>query len=252
MKIICPVQLVPDLVEELVISGTRLDPDETSWLLNEFDDNAIEQAILFKESLGAHVTILAPDIDGADDALFTAHAKGANELVKLVADFEDEEVNTHQMAKMYLEFLKENEADLILTGVQAHDSLDGAIGPVLAEWLGMPYVGYVSGIKVDGESVVVDKEYPGGIIAKMEVALPAVIGIQASETPPRYVPFSKIRQSMKTASMEEIDGEIEDTDQLPVTRMFLPEPLERAEMLEGDEEEVAEKIIELLKTNGLL
>ena len=59
--------------------------------------------------------------------------------------------------------------------------------------------------KSDGK-VIAKKEYPGGLIGEMEVTLPAVLGIQASEQPPRYVAVSKVRQAMKTATIEEQDA----------------------------------------------
>jgi electron transfer flavoprotein beta subunit len=84
MNLVVPIKMVPDLVEELVIdaSGARLDPDALRLRLNEFDDHAIEQAILLKEKGAGTVTVVAPDIEGVDDALFTAAAKGADRLIK--------------------------------------------------------------------------------------------------------------------------------------------------------------------------
>ena len=100
MNIVVPVKLVPDLVEELAIdaSGTRW---TTTWLrriLSEFDDHAIEQAILLKERDGGQVTVITPDVEGADDALFAAAAKGADRLVKLSGDF-GAGVNNHALAR---------------------------------------------------------------------------------------------------------------------------------------------------------
>ncbi len=141
----------------------------------------------------------------------------------------------------------------MLTGVQAHDDLDGSVGPLLAEYLGMSYVGYVAGVEPGDGKVIARKEYPGGLIAEMEVTLPAVLGIQAADEPPRYVPISKIRQAMKTASIEEQDADELDPSGAPtVNRMFEPETGERATMIEGDEEEIAAKLIEIFQEAGIL
>ena len=85
MNIIVFVKLVPDLVEELTIddSGRKLDNSWLRWIINEFDDHAIEQAILLKERGDANVTIITPDKDGVDGVLFTAAAKGADRLIKI-------------------------------------------------------------------------------------------------------------------------------------------------------------------------
>jgi electron transfer flavoprotein beta subunit len=252
--IVVTAKMVPDLVEELEIAenGTALDMTWLRLIINEFDDHAIEQAILLKEKFGGEVTVVTPDVEGMDDVLFTAAAKGADRLIKLVGDFE-EGVNNHALARAFTPTVKELMPDLILTGVQANNDLDGSVGPYLAEYLGMSYVGYVSGVSLEGDKVTVQKEYPGGLIGEMEVGLPAVLGIQAAEEPPRYVAVSKVRQVMKTATIDE--GEILELDPsggLTVNSMYKPEATERAEMLEGDEEEVAAKLVEIFKEAGVL
>jgi electron transfer flavoprotein beta subunit len=254
MNITVLFKLVPDLVEELEIdeSGTALDMTWARLIINEFDDHAIEQAILLKEGGEAQVTVIAPDADGADDVLFTAAAKGADKLIKLVGDFE-EGVNNHALARAVAPILQELQPDLILTGVQAHDDLDGAVGPLLAEYLGIPYVGYVSGVNLSDGKAVVRKEYPGGLIAEMEISLPAMLGIQASEQPPRYVAVSKVRQAMKTAEAEELEpAELDPSGAVDVIRMFQPEVGEGATMIEGDEEEIADRLVEIFKELGVV
>lgn len=251
MKIIVPVKFVPDLVEELTIdsSGNALD---TAWLrliINEFDDHAVEQAILLKERNGGQVVVSTIESEGADDFLFTAAAKGADQLIKMTGDFTG--INNHALARVYAGLLKELTPDLVLTGVQAHNDLDGSLGPLLAEYLGMPYVGYVSGLVPAAGSVVVRKEYPGGLIAEVEVKLPAVLGIQAAEQPPRYIAYSKIRQVMGTAKIE--DRPVAGLDLeggVTVGRMFLPEATEKATMLDGDANAVADRIITIFKEAG--
>jgi len=254
MNIIVIAGLVPDLVEELEIDngGTALDTTWLRMIINEFDDHAIEQAILLKERDGGHVTVLAIDQEGIDEVLFTAAAKDADRMIKLLGDFE-QGVNSHALARVFAEVIKDLEPDLILTGVQAHTNLDGAVGALLASMLDMPYVGYVAGLETTDGKVIAKKEYPGGLIGAMEVTLPAVLGIQASEQPPRYVAVSKVRQAMKTATIEEQDAVAMDPGGgLDVSRMFLPEAAERAEMIEGDEDEIAAKLVELFKEVGAL
>jgi electron transfer flavoprotein beta subunit len=254
MNIVATVKLVPDLVEELEIdeSGAALDMTWMRLIISEFDDHAVEQGILLKERGGGQLTVVVPDAEGADDVLFAAAAKGADRLIKLTGDFEGG-VNNHALARVLAPIVKELGPDLVLTGVQAHEDLDGSVGPLLAELLGMPYVGYVSGVIASEGAVTACKEYPGGLIAQMEVTLPALLGIQASDEPPRYVPISKIRQAMKSASIEEQDAADLDPSGAPtVSRMFEPEAAERATMIEGDEEEIAARLVEIFQEAGIL
>jgi electron transfer flavoprotein beta subunit len=254
MNIVVLIKLVPDLVEELTIddSGKALDRDWLRLIINEFDDHALEQAILIKEGSGGQVIVIAPDYEGIDDVLFAASARGADRLVKLVGDFESG-VNNHGLARALKSTVGDLQPDLILIGVQAHDDLDGSTGPLLAEYLSMPYVGYISGISLNDDHCQLSKEYPGGLIAKIDVKLPAVIGIQAAEQPPRYVAISKVRQAMKTAAIEEQEiGALDLSGGVEVSRMYQPESGERAQMIEGDEEEVAARLVEIFKEKGLL
>ncbi len=252
--ILVTAKLVPDLVEELEIddSGTALDMTWLRLIINEFDDHAIEQAIILKERSGGEVTVIAPDQESMDEVLFTAAAKGADRIIKLAGDFEEGFTN-HALARLLADAAKGIQPDLILTGVQGNNDLDGSVGPLLAEHLGMSYVGYVAGMTIEGDKARVQKEYPGGLLAEMEVTLPAVIGIQAAEEPPRYVAVSKVRQVMKTATIDDIDvDDLDSSGSLAVDSMYLPEAAERAEMLEGDEEEIAGQLVNIFKEIGVL
>ena len=254
MDIVVPIKFAPDLVEELDIaaSGTALDRTCLRLIINEFDDHAIEQALLLKERDGGQVTVVAPDVEGAEDVLYTAAAKGADRLIKLTGDFEMG-VNNHALARALTAVVNELHPDLVLTGVQAHDDLDGPVGPLLAGYLGMPYLGYVAGVTVSEGKCIARKEYPGGLTAEMEVGLPAVLGIQAAEKPPRYIITSLITQAMKTAQIEESEaGEFDSSGAAAVARMSRLEAAVHAEMIEGEADQVADALVALFKERGLL
>ena len=254
MNIVVLVKLVPDLVEEVEIdaSGTSVDTTFMRLIINEPDDHALEQAIIIKEREGGEVTIVGPSMEDIDGVLFTAAAKGADRQIKLEGEF-SVDVNNHALARACASAVSELQPDVVLTGVQAHNDLDGALGPLLAEYLDMPYVGYVSGVQVEGNTCTVRKEYPGGLIGELQVGFPAVLGIQAAETPPRYVAVSKVRQAMKTVTLE--DQASPDLDPIGgpnVARMFQPESGERAEMISGDSAEIADRLVEILRESDAL
>lgn len=254
MNIVVLIKLVPDLIEELTIddSGTALERDWLRLIINESDDHALEQAILLKEQAGGQVTIVAPDAEGMDDVLYAGSARGADRMIKLLVDPE-KSINNHALARAVARVVETLEPDLILTGVQAHDDIDGSVGPLLAEYLEMPYLGYVSGAAVGDGEITARKEYPGGLIAEVKITQPAVLGIQSAEKPPRYVAISKVRQAMKTATIDEQKTIKLDLSGGPsVGRMFQPESGERAIMIDGDEEEVATRLVEIFQEQGLL
>ena len=254
MNILVIVKMVPDLVEELAVDpdGKGLDPDWVRWKPNEFDDHAIEQAILIKERQGAQVTVVIPNMDGAEDALYAAAAKGADRLVKLMGEFTGS-ANNHALARALGKYLPELQPDLLLTGVQAHNDLDGRLGPLLAEFMGLPYLGYVAGFSLQGGKAIVRKEHPGGVVVEMEINLPAVLGIQAAEQAPRYVAFSRIRQAMKTTAIEEHEiPHLDISGAAEVSLMKQVESGERAEMFAGDADHVADRIVAVLRELGIL
>lgn len=254
MKIAVLAKLVPDLVEELEISedGKALDMTWLRLIINEFDNHAIEQAIILKERYEGEVTIISPEAEGVEDMLYAAAAKGADRLIKLTG-FEGENITNHALAKAFTESIKDLSPDLIFSGVQANNDLDGSVGPLVAELLGMNYVGYISGISIDGERVTAHKEYPGGLMAEVDIEIPAVLGIQAAEEPPRYVAISKVRQMMNTVTIDESHVSLLDSSgELPVTKMYLPEAAERAEMIEGSEEEIANRLVAIFQEIGVL
>ena len=144
--------------------------------------------------------------------------------------------------------------DLILTGVQAVDDRDGQVGIFLAEALGVPHVSVVSGVEPAGErAVTVRQEYAGGVMAELEVDLPCVLGVQAARQTPRYAPVSKVRQAMKTQKLDAQPAAAPEARAgSTVRRLSKPESSGRAEILEGAPEEVADKLLAILKDRGLV
>jgi len=255
MNIVVAIKQIPSLIDELELNGagTDLDFDEVDFTLNEFDEHSIEQAVLIKEASGGTVTVVGVDlIEELDNVLHTALAKGADKVVKIVGDFEPG-MASHTQAWLLANAIKDMSPDIVLAGVQAADDRDGQIGPMLAAHLDVPYIGVVADVTAANRTATVKKEYSGGVMAEFEVSLPLVVGVQAASQPPRYAPVSKIRQMAKTAEIEEI--EVDDDGPgagSTVRKMSPPVSAGHAEMIEGDPEEVAEKIIEIIRERGLL
>ncbi|MEW5958151.1 MAG: electron transfer flavoprotein subunit beta, partial [Chloroflexota bacterium] len=202
---------------------------------------------------GGVVTVLGVDlIEELAGVLHTALAKGADKAARIVGDFEPG-LDSHSQARLLAHAIKDLAPDLVLTGVQAPGDRDGQIGPMLAAYLNLPYVGVVTGVKADNGTAIVHKEYSGGMMAEFAVELPMVVGVQAASQPPRYAPVSKIRQLAKTAAIAEIEaGESGPGAGSTVRKMAPPVSTGHAEMIEGDAGAVAGRIIEIIKERGLL
>lgn len=246
---------VPDIVEELVIDPERmgLDLDEVSFVTNELDEHALEQAILMKEQHGGKVSVLSVGGEEARGALAMAVAKGADVALHVVLE-EQGQSDNHRLATFLAGMIKGWNFDLLLTGVQAVDDLDGSLGSLLATHLAMPYVGGLAAVEADphNQRTMVHKEFPGGLLAKLEVTFPAILGIQSANQPPRYVPVSKVMQARKAMEVEALEEELPETSGLSIIQMALPEPSQRAKMLEGEADEIVDQLAVLLQERGLL
>ncbi|NJN41929.1 MAG: electron transfer flavoprotein subunit beta/FixA family protein [Flammeovirgaceae bacterium] len=253
MNIIVPIKQVPDLVEGLEIdeSGKDLNREWIKLKLNEFDDHALEEALLLKEESGATVTAIAIDSQDIDKVLFTAAAKGADKIIKVTGNF-GTTVTSHEAAKALANAISSMQYDLVLTGVQAVDDRDGQIAVLLANYLNVPHVSVVTGVSINGGAVSVMKEYGGGNVAEFECTPPLVLGIQAARQTPRYVPVAKVRQIMKSATLEEVaGGDVSVVAASTVQKFSFPTGGGSAQMIEGSAEEQANKIFELLKEKGI-
>ncbi|MBN2506540.1 MAG: electron transfer flavoprotein subunit beta/FixA family protein [Verrucomicrobia bacterium] len=257
MNLYVLLKMVPDTVEELNVSadGQSLDSEFLRFKLSEPDDHALEQALLLKEKHGGTVTVVALDAPEVDDVLFTALAKGGDRAVKI--PIAQAGLGTAASAGVLAAFFAAPGAitpdTLLLPGSQAIDDLEGELAPLLAAALNLPYVGVVCGVQAaDGKATIL-KEFAGGLRAEFEVALPAVLGIQSAEKPPRYVPVAKVRAAMKSATIDTAELAPPDRPvQLDIARLYKPEAAGRAEMVEGAPADVADKLVDVLAKHSVV
>jgi len=259
MKILVLMKMVPDIVEELEVAGdgTSLDQEYLRFIVNERDDYALEQALLLKDRLQASVTVVAPEAPEVDDVLHTALAKGADRVIKVsgIAATAGTRSAASALAATLPGIPGVLPADLVLSGCQANDALDGFVAPLVALALDLPYLGLVSRITVDPDArkALVAKEYAGGVMGRFEVVLPAFLGVQGCERPPRYVPIAKVRAAMASGAIEAVAAASGSaTTPLDVTAMAKPEVAGHAAMIEGSVRDVAEKVADILAARGLL
>lgn len=253
MELVVLLKQVPDLAEELEIdaSGTDLARDWLSLVTSEWDEYALEEALQLRDLVGGSVTCLALDTGSIDELLATCLARGADRVVK-VGSFE-RSPGSHAAARAFAAALRGMPHDLVLTGVQAIDDLDGQVGPLVAGELGLPHVSVVTHIAVGagGGTVTANQEYAGGLVAEFEVDLPAVLGVQTSREAPRYAPVSRVRQLMKTAEMGAVAGDGGGDGGLVVEAMSIPEATGRAEMVSGDAGAIADRLAAIIRERGL-
>ncbi len=254
MHIAVILRLVPDLSDELDLSedGKSIDREWVGITLNEFDEQSLEEAVLLKEASDAKVTALALAGEGVERMLQGALARGADAAVMLEGEGEDH-LDSRAAAPIFAEAIRTCGADLVLTGVQTIEDLFGQLAPYLGSLLDWPHVSAVSGVALDQGHIVVRQEYSGGRQARIEVALPAVIGVQTASRPPRYVSASKLKEAMLSGRLT---AQAAAATPLPnraeVLGLAPPDRSAGATMIGDDPDEAAAAILEALSARGLL
>jgi electron transfer flavoprotein beta subunit len=255
MHIVVVMRLCPDLSEELELNedGSDLDREWIGLKLNEFDDHALEEAVLLKENAGATVTAMAVAGEGVDRMLQSAIARGADVAVRIDTGDDEAVLDSRAATPILAAAIREAGADLVVTGVQTIEDAFGQLAPYLGAALGWSQVSAAGGIVPAGASVLVRQEYSGGEASVLEVALPAVIGLQTASQPPRYVSGSKLRQAM---SSDALQGKPAGAEALGagarITGLHAPERSGGAEMLDGDAEAIAGRIEAIVRERGLI
>jgi electron transfer flavoprotein beta subunit len=211
--------------------------------LNEWDACAVEEAIQIRERLGeGEVVVVTVGDEEAEGALRSCLAMGTDRAVRVDAEPRDP-IST---ARALAEVVAAESPDLVLTGVQSADSVQGSTGVALAELLGLPRVAVVTKIEWSGSGpATVDRELEGGLVDVVEVDTPALLTIQTGINQPRYANLRAIKQ----AEQQEIAVVGADVGEpaYRVRRMFSPPRGSGAELLEGNAAQVAQQIAELLK-----
>jgi electron transfer flavoprotein beta subunit len=254
MEILVCVKRVPDTAEneiEVNSSGSDIERDDLVYSVNEWDNYAVEEAIQLRDEHGGSVTVVTVGDDEAEEVLRREMAMGADNGL-LLCDDAYENIDGRQTAALLKAVVEKGKYDLILTGAQA-DGGAAQVGGMLAGMLDYPYASLVNNIEVAGAKLRLGREIEGGNQEMNEIALPCVLSIQTGINEPRYVGIRGIR---KVASVEipemgasDLPVDLGDT-QVKRQDYFVPELGEGAEMLEGSDEEIIAKLIELLKAKG--
>ena len=253
MRIMVVLRMVPDPAGELEVgaSGTDIDREWVDLRLNDFDDHALEQAVLLKETSGADVLAVAAAGDGVDKTLQMALARGADRVLRIAHDLGDS-VSSRSLAPMIADLTRSEAVDLVVTGVQTPEDLFGQLAPYVGSLLAWPHVSAVSGVRAQGGSLEVLQEQGNGVSATWSVALPAVLGIQAASQAPRYVSGTKLRQAAGTKIADTAPDAVAPANPSTIDGLRSPERSGGAKMLTGDVDTIAGTLVGILREHGFL
>ena len=260
MEILVCVKRVPDTAEneiEVAGDGSDIERDDLVYSVNEWDNYAVEEAIQIVDKVGGSVTVISVGDEDTEEVVRREMAMGADNGILLSDDAFDGS-DGKGIATLLKAAADKGNYDLILAGAQADDGA-GQVGGMLAALLDVPYASVVNFIEpLDEKQLKVGREIEGGNQEMNEIDLPCVLSIQTGINEPRYVGIRGIR---KVASVDipvwgagdlGLAADSVGAAGADVKRLdyFVPEFGEGAEILEGSSEEMAEKLIELLKAKG--
>ena len=140
MNIFVLVKRTFDTEEKIVINGGKIQEDGAEFIINPYDEYAIEEAINIRDAEGGEVTVVTIGNEESEKQLRTALAMGADKAVLINAEEDLDDLDQYTISAILAEYLKDKEADLILGGNVAIDGGSGQVAPRLAELLGINYV----------------------------------------------------------------------------------------------------------------
>ncbi|NNF06589.1 MAG: electron transfer flavoprotein subunit beta/FixA family protein [Candidatus Eisenbacteria bacterium] len=249
MKILVCVKQVPATDSRIKPTGDGVGVDLSSvdWIINPYDEFAIEEALQLKAKHDGEVVVVSIGGDKVEDAMRSALALGVD-TAEVIKDAGSAASDSLGIAKGLAAIAKRHNPDLILCGKQAVDDDQMAVPAMLAELLDLPQATVVVGMEVaeDGKSAKVDREIEGGH-EKIEVTFPAVIATQKGLNEPRYANLKGImaakKKKIEVLSAADL-GLGEFGSKVEVLAVNPPAEKTGARMIEGD---AAAQVTELIK-----
>ncbi|MBL6931739.1 MAG: 4Fe-4S dicluster domain-containing protein [Rhodospirillales bacterium] len=228
--------------------GRDILPEYLEYTLNEWDDAALEEALLTIEKIGSgEVVVIAIGPEDAEVSLRKVLAKGADRAVR-VWDDNLACADPVIIARAIAGIAQVEQPDLIFTGVQSSDHAHGTTGTALARILGLPHSAVIIGVEWDGSGKLsLVRELESGTRHLFELPSPAVLAIQTGINVPRYATMRMIKQAKKKP-LDVVDGSsvLDGTGGYVIRKMYVPEQT-KAEMFDGSPEEVAALIANVIR-----
>ena len=247
MKIAVCLKRVPDTETRIKIGpdGKSIDEDGVKFILNPYDEYAVEEALSLKEKAdGGEVVAIALGTDASQETIRTALAMGADRGILLQTDTVS--LDPLPVAKVIAEELRAGQYDLILFGKLAIDDYGHAVGTIVSELLGVPSVSAIAQLHIADSRGTAEREIEGGLEV-VEFSLPAVLTVDKGLNEPRYPALKGIMMAKKKpldVKSVELDG-----GGLQVIELSLP-PARPAGRIIGEGTDAVPALVEALRTEA--
>ena len=248
IQVVCIKQVADTETRVKVAADKRtLDPAGVTWVLNPYDEYAIEQALRVKEQAGeGEVVVISVGGAGVQTTLRNALAMGADRAVHLRTDAAAPDPLA--AARALAAEIQALGPGIVWCGRQAVDDDAAQVGPMLAELCGLPCVTYVAKFELSGSTAVAERDIEGGREV-IDVTLPAVFTADKGLNEPRYASLKGI-MAAKKKPIEEKPAALGDAN-LEIVSLELP-PARAAGKIVGQGAEAAPELARLLREEAKL
>jgi electron transfer flavoprotein beta subunit len=195
VKILVPIKRVPDPATTIRVlpDGSGIATDNVKWVINPFDEIAIEEALRIKEKLSGEVVLVTVGQSTWQEQLRTGLAMGTDRAILVK---HDGALDSLAIARILAKVINDEKPELVLLGKQAIDDDSNQVGQMLAEMLGWPQATFASKVEFADQKVTVTREVDGGLEA-IAFNLPAVITTDLRLNEPRYASLPGIMKARK-------------------------------------------------------
>ena len=258
MKIVVCVKRVPDT--EAVINvdprTKKLIMKDIQYVLNPYDEYAVEEAIKLKEKFEGEVVVIGLGPPETEEVLRICLAMGADRAIT-VADDLIEKANAYTTAYVLAAAIKQQDYDLILCGKRSLDNDNGQFGTNLSEMLCIANVSAVTSIKLANDSIEVIRHIEGGS-EKVELSLPCVLSAERGLNQPRFPSVVSVlkakKRKIENINLEDIGIEKKDIEVLnsktSILRYALPKP-RKSKILDEQKGLSAEERMQMVMSGGI-
>lgn len=261
MHIVVCVKQVPGTTKVQINPETNtLIRDGVEAIINPFDENALEAALVLKDTIGAKVTVICMGPPQAESALRETMARGADDVV-LLCDRAFAGSDTWATSYALAQGVRAlDKVDLVFCGKQAIDGDTAQVGPGVADWLDLPCIAYARKIEVTNGVAQVERAYEDGY-EKLEVALPCVLTVLKEANVPRMASL-RGKMAAKKLSIVPLTAEGVGADPAKlglnasptrVVKIFSPPPKTGGVKWQGEEPAVmAQRLADVLRERKLI
>jgi len=248
VKILATVKRVPDPETSIKVKpdGTGIVADNIKWVVNPFDEIAVEESLRIKEKVaGSEVVLVSVGSKVVQEQLRTGLAMGADRAILVVSE---DGLEPLAVARVLVKVIESEKPDLVIMGKQSIDDDSNAVGQMLAELLGWPQATFASKLDLAGDqkSATVMREVDGGL-ETLSFPLPGIVTADLRLNEPRYASLPGIMKARKK-ELKEIEVGSLGVDVAPKVKLVKMDPPPKRQA--GKKVASVEELVNLLHTEA--